>query len=59
MVVVEQFQRLHTVGSSQRLIARSLFTMAQSRRAVLGSSSAIKIRNICVSLLRAIPHNSV
>ena len=32
LVVVEQFQRLHTVGSNQRLIARSLYDGAKQTR---------------------------
>ena len=42
MVVVEQFQRLHTVGSNQRLIALSLYDGAkQTRRAgvILGNQN--------------------
>lgn len=32
MVVVEHFQCLHTVGSNQRLIARSLYDGAKQAR---------------------------
>ena len=57
MVVVEHFQCLHTVGSNQRLIARSLYDGAkQTRRAgvILGNQNT---KHPCI-LLRAIPHNS-
>ena len=43
--------RLRAVGMELFRRDGLRFTMAPSRRAVLGSSSAIKIRNICVSSL--------
>ena len=57
MVVVEHFQCLHTVGSNQRLIARSLYDGAKQTRCagvILGNQNT---KHPC-TLLRAIPHNS-